>query len=169
MTRLAKLAVGSFLVLGTSSAVAQQASARRQDVVGTWMLISETAQKDGRTTEPLGPHPLGSMMLDGNGRFMLMIARPDLPKFAAKRREAGTPAENQAVLSGSLSFLGTYSVDEANGVLILHVEASTFPNWVGTDQRRDFTISGSEMKWVNRTPAIAAASAELVWRRAGSR
>src|SRR6266567_4863587 len=92
-------------------------------VVGTWILVSEVAHQGEKTSEPLGPHPLGSMMLDGAGHFMLMIARPDLPKFAANKRDAGTPEENHAVLAGSLAFFGTYSVAEADRVLVLHPEA----------------------------------------------
>ena len=76
-------------------------------VVGSWTIVSETAHQGGRTTEPLGPHPLGSLMFDRGGRFMLMIARPGLPKFAANRREAGTPEDNRAVLGGSLAIFGT--------------------------------------------------------------
>jgi hypothetical protein len=135
-------------------------------VVGSWTIVSETAHQGRRTTEPLGPHPLGSLMFDRGGRFMLMIARPGLPKFAANRREAGTPEDNRAVLGGSLAFFGTYSVSEADRVITLRVEASTFPNWIGADQKRSFTLAGDEMKWINRTPAIGAEVVEVVWRRA---
>ncbi len=158
---LGRMAVAALVT--SSVAVAQQGSPP-STVVGTWVLVSEVAHQGGKTSEPLGPHPVGSMMLDPGGRFMLMIARRDLPKFASNRREAGTPQENKAVLAGSLSFFGTYAVSE--GVLTLRPEASTFPNWVGADQKRYFTMDGDEMKWTNRTPAIAAQVVEVVWRRA---
>jgi hypothetical protein len=148
------------------TAVEQTGTGGAADVVGTWTLVSETAHQGGKTTEPLGPNPVGSIMLDRGGRFMLMIARPDLPKFAANKRDAGTPEENKAVLAGSLAFFGTYSVSEADHVLILHPDASTFPNWNGADQKRYFTLAGDEMKWTNRTPAIGAEVVEVVWRRA---
>lgn len=160
------------LAFATAAALGAWALARAQpptskgSVVGTWTLVSEVAHQGGKETEPLGPHPLGLMMLDGHGRFMLMVARPVLPKFAAGKREAGTAEENRAVLAGSLSFFGTYSVNESDHVLVLRPEASTFPNWVGADQKRYFTIVGAEMKWTNRTPAIGAEFVELVWTRA---
>lgn len=137
-----------------------------EGVVGTWTLVSETAHQGDKTTEPLGPNPLGSIIFDRGGRFILMIARPDLPRFAANKRDAGTPEENRAVLAGSLAFFGTYAVSGADQVITLHVEASTFPNWVGTSQKRSFTLRGDEMKWTNRTPAIGAEVVEVVWRRA---
>jgi hypothetical protein len=135
-------------------------------VVGTWMLVSETAHQGDKTTEPLGPNPVGSIMFDRGRRFMLLIARPGLPKFAANKRDAGTPEENKAVLAGMLAFIGTYSVSDADQVLTLHVEASTFPNWIGADQKRSLTLTGDEMKWTNRSPAIGAEVVEVVWRRA---
>jgi Lipocalin-like domain len=160
---LTKVALTAFVTSAVGHVALAQQETPQSSVLGTWMLVSEVAHQGGKTTQPLGSHPVGSMMLDQRGRFMLMIARRDLPKFAANKREAGTADENKAVLAGSLSFFGTYSVGA--GVLTLRPEASTFPNWVGTDQKRYFTIAGDEMKWTNRAPAIAAQVAELVWKR----
>ena len=169
MNAIVKLTLPA-LVVGAMFAAAGIADAQQPvvqgHVVGTWMLVSETAHQGDKTTEPLGPNPLGSVMFDRGGRFMLLIARPGLPKFTANKRDAGTPEENKAVLAGLLAFIGTYSVSEADHVLTLHVEASTFPNWIGADQKRSFTLAGDEMKWTNRTPAIGAEVVEVVWRRA---
>jgi hypothetical protein len=169
MNAIVKLTLPA-LVVGAMFAAAGIAGAQQPGVqggvVGTWLLVSETAHQGDKTTEPLGPNPLGSIMFDRGGRFMLLIARPGLPKFAASKRDAGTPEENKAVLAGLLAFIGTYSVSEADHVLTLHVEASTFPNWIGADQKRSFTLAGDEMKWTNRTPAIGAEVVEVVWRRA---
>ena len=169
MNAMVKLTLPA-LVVGAMFAAADFTGAQQpsgQDrLVGTWMLVSETAHQGDKTSEPLGPNPLGSIMIDQGGRFMLLIARPGLPKFAANKRDAGTPEENKAVLAGLLAFIGTYTVSGADQVLTLHVEASTFPNWVGADQKRSFTLVGDEMKWTNRTPAIGAEVVEVVWRRA---
>jgi hypothetical protein len=148
----------------TGGSPASMRESQSVNVVGTWLLVSETAHQGDKTTQPLGPNPAGSIMLDGGGRFMLLIARPGLPNFAANKRDAGTPEENKAVLAGLLAFIGTYSVSE--GVLILHVEAGTFPNWNGTDQKRYLTLSNDQMLWTNRTPAIGAEVVEVVWKRA---
>jgi len=148
--KLFALTVAAICLLGTAIAHAQTKrgeEAKPADaVVGTWALISEVAHHGEKTTLPLGPNPLGSIMLDPGGHFILMIARPDLPKFAGNKRDAGTPEENKAVLAGSLAFFGTYSINEADHILTLHPEASTFPNWVGADQKRYCTVAGDEMK-----------------------
>ncbi len=141
-------------------------TATSASLVGTWTLVSETAHQGDKTTQPLGPNPLGMMMFDRGGRFMMFIARPGIPKFAAGKRDAGTPEENKAVLAGLLAFYGTYSVTETDQVLILRPEASTFPNWIGADQKRFLKLVGDQQIWTNRTPAIGAAVVEVVWRRA---
>jgi Lipocalin-like domain len=106
------------------------------------------------------------MILDRTGHFVMIISRRGLPSFAAKRRDAGTPDENKEVLAGLLAFFGKYTVNEPENVLSIRVEASTFPNWIGTDQKRYFTLSGDEMIGTNRTPAVGGESAKLVWKRA---
>jgi Lipocalin-like domain len=135
-------------------------------LIGTWTLVSETAHQGDKTTQPLGPNPQGMMMFDSGGRFIMFIARPGLPKFAAGKRDAGTPEENKALLAGLLAFFGTYSVNDADQVLILHPEASTFPNWNGVDQKRFLKLAGDQQIWTNRTPAIGTEVVEVVWRRA---
>ena len=63
--------------------------------------------------------------------------RGDLPKFAAKNREQGTPEENQAVVKGSIAYLGTYTVSETDKVISAKIEGSSYPNFVGgPDQKR---------------------------------
>jgi hypothetical protein len=55
------------LALHSSSAVAQSA----KDIVGTWTIVS---------AEAFGPTPKGVLIFDANGRYSLMLMRPDLPK-----------------------------------------------------------------------------------------
>jgi hypothetical protein len=150
------------LLLTTAAHAQQQPSA--QDVVGSWKLISEKVQRGAQTSEPLGSDPLGLMMLDRSGHVMMTISRRDLPKIAAARRDAGTSEENRAILSGLLAYNGSYTV-EPNGVLTYRIDASTFPNWIGTDQKRYFKLSGNEMTWTNYAPAVTGETAILVWRR----
>ena len=158
------LTVAAFAPLACSQ-VGNHQKPTSAGLVGTWTLVSETAHQGDKTTQPLGPNPVGMMMFDSGGRFMMLIARPGLPKFAAGKRDAGTPEENKAVLAGLLAFFGTYSVNEADQVLILRPEASTFPNWNDADQKRFLKLVGDQQIWTNRTPAIGAEVVEVVWKR----
>ena len=112
-----------------------------------------------------GSNPQGQAIFDPNGRFSMIITRSDVPKLASKNREAGTAEENKAVVLGSIANYGTYSVNETDKALTLHIEGSTFPNWKGVDHKRLFKLSGDELSWTNPT-ADRAGAADLVWKRA---
>ena len=71
-------------------------------------------------------------MFDENGRYTLILLRPDLPPFGSNNRTAGTPEENRAVVQGSIAHFGTYAVE--GDTLVFRVEAATFPNWNGAEQ-----------------------------------
>jgi hypothetical protein len=131
---------------------------------GTWRLDSSITEKDGTKTDQFGSAAAGMMTLDAGGRFMLTIIGPDLPKFAANNRAAGTPEENRAVVGKSIAMLGTYSVSEKT--LIFKVERATFPNWDGTEQRRVIvTADGNELKYVTAN-ASGGGTAIVTWQRA---
>jgi hypothetical protein len=136
-----------------------------KDLVGTWTLVSaETVRLDGSSGPTFGADPKGLLILTSDGRFLYLFSRSDLPKFASDSRATGTPEENKAVVQGSISTYGTYSVTDKS--LAIKVENSTFPNWLGNDQKRTITMmTGDELKWTN--PAASAGGvAELVFRRA---
>jgi len=139
------------LALYSSSAVAQSA----KDIVGTWTIAS---------AEAFGPNPKGVLIFDANGRYSLMLMRPDLPKYMSNNRTQGTPEEYKAIGGGSISYFGTYSVSGSD--LILRVEYSSFPNWSGTEQKRtNFTLAGDELKYTNTAPSVGGPPAVLVWKR----
>jgi lipocalin-like protein len=134
-------------------------------LIGSWTLISNTNMRpDGSKVDGYGPHPNGSLMLDSNGRFADVALRSDLPKLASSNRTSGTAEENRAIVSGSVAAFGTYSVNEADQTITLHVEGSTFPNWTGSDQKRPFTLTGNQQKW-NVPAASMGGASEVVWKR----
>lgn len=153
------------VALPPSDAVGQQKTLKEQ-LVGTWTYVSvDTVRPDGSRVPMFGPNPQGLAIFDGNGRYTLVLARSGQPKFASNNRMEGTPEENQAVVQGSISHFGRYTVNEADKTITFHIETSTFPNWNGAEQRRPFTLSGDELRWV--TPgASAGGSAEVVLKRA---
>ena len=142
-------------------------------LVGTWTYESVVVERtNGTRVAPFGPDPKGFITLSADGRYSLQLIRPDIPKIASKDRLSGTAEENRAVAQGVVSQFGTYSVNEAEGTLTLHVETSSFPNENGTDHERIITfISADKLQWTNPTPTTpgiaystlrrASATAEL--------
>ena len=157
----------SALILGVflprEEAVAQTA----KELVGTWTLVSNTLERDGKKTDFFGANPQGRLIYDANGHVSVIITRSDLPKFASNNREAGTPEENKAVVQGSIAFFGTYSVSETDKTITIHIESCTFPNWNGTDRKSSFNISGDELSTtVIGAPSTGTGTAHAVWKRA---
>src|SRR5262249_39791770 len=98
-------------------------------------------------TGPSGPRARG--VGGARGRYTITFISPELPKFAANNRAAGSPEENKAVVVGSLAHFGTYTVDEVDKSFTFHIEYSTYPNWSSTAQRRAFSIAGNELTYTD--------------------
>src|SRR5471030_2805954 len=106
-------------------------------LVGTWTLLSLGSQSAaGEMSHPFGEDARGLLMYDAHGRMSVVLTRADRPVFASDDPARGTPAEIKAAYEGFNAYYGTYSIDEARGTVTHHVEANSFPNWVGTDQQR---------------------------------
>jgi hypothetical protein len=145
------------------TAVSRAAPPTARDLVGTWNLVTDVnTSADGRRVEPFGSAPKGMAIFDSDGRFAIVISRPDLAKFVSNNRMQGTPEENKAIVQGSIGFFGTYSV--VDGAVVQHVEGGTWPGWIGTDQKRMITsFAGDEQTWT--TIASFGGTSELRWRR----
>ena len=141
----------SLLILGVALSAGDALAQTAKDLVGTWAWVSvDSTAPDGTKAQPFGPTPKGLIIFDSNGRFAYLLSRPDRPNFASKNRGQGTAEENKATVQGSLGYSGTYSVKDKT--LIFKIEASTYPNEVGNEQKRSLTLTGDELKWTN--PAI---------------
>jgi hypothetical protein len=143
------------LTLLSAPAASQQNSLKSQ-LVGTWTIVA--------TSAAYGPTPKGMLIFDADGHFSFILMRSDLPEYASKNRVQGTAAEYQATVEGSLAYYGNYAVSGTD--LDMYVEASTFPNLNGTDQKRiNVTIIGDELKYTQPTPSGGGLPAPNVWKR----
>ena len=167
MRRVRKLTIGALgaLVFGVVLTVDTVRAQSARDLAGTWTLVSSVVEQGGTKTEPYGPNAKGIMTVDANGRYVIVTMRAGLPKFASNSRATGTPAENTAIVGGSIALFGTLSVNEAEKAIILKIETSTFPNWDGTEQKWPFTITGDTLQWT--VPAASGGgTATASWKRA---
>jgi len=149
-----------------SDACAQQKAAKAANpLIGTWILVSVKNEQDGKITEPYGSNPKGIYIFDRSGRYAILQFRPDIPKFVSNSRDKGTPEENKAVVLGSNCHFGKYLVNEKEGSFSVHPEAGTFPNWVGIDQKRLFSVSKDELTITNPSGSRGGTST-LILKRA---
>jgi len=125
----------------------------KQQLVGTWTLTAwEQTRPDGSKLQRFGANPKGIQVFDANGRVFILFSRPDLPKIASNNPSTPTSEEAKGIVDGSISYYGTYTIDEGSKVITLKIEASTFANQIGADQKRTITsISANELNMVNTT------------------
>ena len=90
--------------------------------------------------------------------------RSDRTKYASNALWEGTPEENKETADGTMTYFGTYSVNESDSSIAIHVEASSFPNWNGMDQKRFVTMPGDQLTLTVRPPGRGVV--DVIWKRA---
>lgn len=135
---------------------------------GTWLMDSAyEIRADGTRTTNYGEHPNGLMMVDAAGRYSIQIFRPARTKFASGVKAKGQPEEYREAVMGSSTHFGHVTVDAAVHQLQFDVEASSFPNWEGKRQLRDYTYADGLLSY--SVPASASGNGTVaysVWKRA---
>ncbi len=138
-------------------------AADAKSVAGTYSYVSVvTTSASGEKSEPFGPNPTGTVMFGADGRFMITVMKPGLPKFASNSRTSGTPDEMKAVVAGSIAYLGNYKVE--GDALVMNIEHATYPNWDGTTQKRTFKMEGDQLK-VHTPTASGGGTGDVVLKR----
>jgi hypothetical protein len=170
MNRRATLAMTTIALLcltvslAASDSLAQQRSLKEQ-LVGTWTLVSsDQVHPDGTKLRQFGANPKGINVFDANGRFFLMIASADNSKIASNNRNKNSENEGGLIVE-SIAYYGTYTVNEEEKVVFLHLDASTFPNQIGTDQKRSVTsLTADELKY-SYPATTSGVRVHQVWKR----
>jgi hypothetical protein len=137
--------------------------------IGAWRLVStEFRAEDGTIAEsPYGPEPQGLLMYDAHGSMAAQLAQKGRTPFAIADRMAGTSEEIKAAFESYQAYYGRYSIDEREHVVTHTVTQSLLPNWVGTEQRRQYKFKDGKL--ILRTPPILIGgrrlTGELVWEK----
>ena len=151
-------------VLVSTSLVTQAQGAESQwgRLVGTWRMVSiDGRSTDGTITQDWGPEPLGIWFFDANGFMSVQIVDPDRKPFESGDFLRPTPEELKQAFEGYFGYFGTYTVDQEAGEVIFHVEGAAYPNYIGTDQQRYFSIVGDTL--TVRTPPERAGDADVTY------
>lgn len=126
-------------------------------LVGTWRLNKSTrVDENGRKTQPWGESAIGFITFTKDGWMSLNIQSRNRPIFDAGHASAGTPSEKVAAFDSFISYAGRFDI--VGDTIHNFVEASSFPNWVGTVLVRRTEIRGDSLtltsvsdgpRWVN--------------------
>ena len=121
------------LLLLSSAPVAAQA--RQSSLVGTWRFVEITdSDSTGAAIQYFGGKPCGYMIYTATGQVSVHIARCQTPD--------ASPPELAATYNG---YFGTYTVNEARGLVTHQVEGGSAPDYIGTPQQRPFKVTGDTL------------------------
>jgi Lipocalin-like domain len=133
---LSAIAALGLALLPNSSGLAQTKSLKDQ-LVGTWTLVSNTeVYQDGRRENSFGPALKGAVSFDANGKVTFMIIGADLPA------RSEVPAVSSRMV---VAYFGTYSVDEAAKTVTYTAERATEPRFDGLARKASVTVNGDEL------------------------
>jgi hypothetical protein len=130
--------------IATPSFAQAPAKSLKDQLVGHWQLVSVTIES--RT--PYGPNPQGSMFLDAGGHFSVVVVSTGNAR--------------------SVSYFGTYTVNDADKSMTMHVDASSggSVSAAGRDEKRLITLSGDDLIVQSQTPSGRVGPITLTWKQA---
>jgi hypothetical protein len=155
-TRLTRIAAGAALAGLLSVPGISLGQSLKEQIVGVWRQVSIYNEEGGVKKHFYSDKPVGLTVFDRSGYYISYLSKPDLPKFAANNRQKGTDAEYRAIMLGMIAGFGTYTVD-GDTVTIKWI-ASSYPNRVGTTEKRTYKIAGDELTAVNPTASSGGTS-----------
>jgi hypothetical protein len=138
----------------------------KEQVIGAWSLIAfvSTDRAGKKVPNIEGDNLKGLLILTGNGVLSVQMIS-ELPKLASHNRLKTTAAEDKAIAHGVLSFFGTYTVNEADKIVSLHIERSSFPNQMrAKEAKRLVTLTGDEMRFDNLGRSAGGKNV-ILWKR----
>ena len=126
---------------GSPKETADIPGTKEEGLVGTWRFVSmEARSPEGQIIYPYGENIFGRLIYTADGFISVLLMNPDRPRFGSNDPMAGTPEEIEAAFRGFDAYCGTYTIDEERATVTHHIQASKFPNWIGTDQVRSFEL-----------------------------
>jgi hypothetical protein len=131
--------------IATSSSAQTPAKSLKDQLVGHWQLVSVAI--NDRT--PYAADPQGSMFLDASGHYSVIVISVGEAR--------------------SISYFGTYTVNDADKSMTMHVDASSGGSGVkaaGRDEKRLITFSGDHLIVANQTPSGAPGPVKVTWKEA---
>lgn len=158
---------GGFGLLGQASA--QRKESVKERMLGAWQLESRTVRTAGGgvVADPvLGAQPIGRLFYDASGHMMLQMMRQQ------RTQAIGAPsnpedAKNPRVVLGYDAYFGSFTVNESEGTVTHHVEGSLFPEDLGKDFTRLFTLEGDRftLRFTSKSPDGLDVTRTLIFRR----
>lgn len=134
-TRWPILIIAAGVLVSAQAGIADE----REKVIGFWKLVSYVVelQATGQIEPVMGQHPTGYVNFSPEGRVMFILT-------GEGRKPAKTAEERADLLSTLVAYTGTYRIEGDRW--ITKVDVAWNPEWVGTEQARNFKIEGERLQ-----------------------
>jgi hypothetical protein len=136
----------------------------RERLRGAWRLESFVfTGEGGEPWHPLGREPAGFLFVTQDDYISFNFMAEGRRAFASDDLFAGRPDELAAAAQAVVSFAGPFRIEDAT--LVVDVQFSLFPNWIGKMQVRAFELDGDALILRTTGPIVFGG----VFRRAEAR
>ena len=141
-----------------------------QALPGTWRLLSRidrNSSGDEVADPALGSHPVALLIYDGAGSFSAQFMKRD--RSGGASAGAAAAKNNTQAQGGYDAYFGTYSVDDATGVVTQTLLGSLSPGNVGLVLSRAMAVAGDRLVISLDTNAVdgTPVTRTLTWERIG--
>jgi Lipocalin-like domain len=150
------------------SAQTDQASSIRQQILGTWKLVSYVREEipSGAKSDVMGAHPSGYISYGRDGRMIVIIASSDRKKPVGP---VPTPEEAEALIRSMLAYAGAYTIDSEAKTVTHHIDVSWDQSRTGESHVRTYKFDGDRLTLTTQPsndPATGKKTVRtLIWER----
>ena len=140
---------------------------KNNKLTGTYRLISwENHHDSGRVSYPLGPDAKGLISYSHDGFVFVHIMANQRARHTLSDLFGGDPDEITSSATTHISYCGTYEIKGRE--VIHHVSISSFPNWVPSEQRRNWEFENGKLSLSAYEIEIGneKVDAHLIWQKA---
>jgi hypothetical protein len=113
--------------------------------LGAWDLVSyEHVLPSGAVTKPYGEFPSGAILYQADGRMSVHISIGQPARLASNDHLRASAEEAAQAWRTYFGYWGSFRVDAGKRTVVHRVEGSSFSNWIGTEQARQFSFDGNK-------------------------
>jgi hypothetical protein len=138
------LAAAAVILFATSTPICAQQMTTKQQLIGTWKVVSLKATSGGKVSNPLGDHPAGFVSVTSTRIWLLFV---DSTR-KAPAAPALTDAEAIAAMKSHVAWTGKYvTTDQTPDGLKLtsHVDTASSEALNGTDRVYFMRVDGNKL------------------------
>jgi hypothetical protein len=130
--------------------------------LGSWELESWSAERPtGEIVFPYGTDPIGRISYDANGQMAVQIMKNHRSKFHSEDPLQSEVHEAVAAYHDFMAYCGYYNVNAESNQVVHKITISSFPNWIGQNQVRNYKFSNRKL--ILTTDPIGTLCHKLVW------